>query len=165
MANVPKTIKLKRYNEIEMERVANAAITPGMLVELMSTNKVRKHATAGGNITPAMFALEDELQGRTIDTDYAAAELVKLGIFRPGDVVYAILADGQSVAVGDPLESAGNGYLQKHVTDAADSDDAISVLPKQIVAIAMEAVDTSDSSGGESSGTLAFAKRVRAMIV
>jgi hypothetical protein len=162
--NAKNTIKLKQYVNIQMEKVANAAITPGMLIELMSTNKVRKHATAGANVLVPMFALEDELQGKSIDDAYAAADQVNIGIFRTGDYVYAILTDGQSVSIGDPLESAGDGMLQKHTADI-ESPGTLSVYPKQIVAMAAEAVDTSDSSGGESSGTLDFAKRIKVMVL
>lgn len=167
MANVigTKTIKLKRYNEIEIERVANATIYPGMLIELMTTDKVRAHNTASRNVTPKMFALEDELQGHDIDTAYAANDRVKCGIFRPGDVVYGILADGQDIDIGDPLESAGGGLLQEHVVDTADSEQAIAVYSQSIVGIALEAVDTSASSGEESSlDPLGYARRIKVMI-
>jgi len=160
---VKKTIKLKRYNEIEIERLAGAAITPGMILQLGSGNTVVAHATAGGNILGNMVALEDELQGGTIDTAYDAADVVKIGIFRTGDVVYAILTDGVSVSIGDALESAGNGMLTKHTADI-ESPGVLSVYPKQIFGFAQEAVDTSDSSGGESSGTLEFAKRIAVIV-
>ena len=70
------TIKSKKYLDIINERVANAAITPGMLIEIMSTNKVRAHATAQGNAAK-IFALEDELQGKGIDDNYSALDPVQ----------------------------------------------------------------------------------------
>ena len=162
------TIKLKKYLDIIEEYVAVAAITPGMLVELTSADKVQAHASAGLNTVP-YFALEDELQGRGIDTAYAADEPVQVWVAQRGEVVYGILADGQSVAIGDFLESNGNGYLRKHVTDVesfeSNEEGSISVYPLQIVGQALEALDLSDSSGEESSGALGYNKRIKVRIV
>lgn len=148
-----KTIKIKKYSDVIEELVANAAITPGHLVEVMSTGKVRVHASAGGNALP-MFALEDELQGRGITTAFAADEPVQVWVPYRGDMVYAILKDGEDVAVGDFLESAGDGTLQKHTADAADSDDSINILGNQIVGTAVTAVDMSGSTGADPDGRI-----------
>lgn len=154
------TIKVKKYLDIIKEKVANAAITPGMLIELMSTGKVRAHATSGGNALP-MFALEDELQGNGIDTDYAADGQVQCWYPQRGEEVYAIIADGEAIAIGDFLVSNGDGYLIEHVAEI--QSDVEPTL--QIVARALEACDVSDSSGGESSGALGYAKRCLVEIV
>jgi len=143
------TIKITRYADIEIEKIANGAITPGHLVELDSNGKVKVHATAGGNALP-MFALEDELQGNGIDVAYATANQVKVWIPGRGDLVYALLANGENVAIADFLESAGDGTLQKHVTDSA----GVGTLGLQIVAQATEAVDMSGSSGVDPSGRI-----------
>lgn len=141
------TIKIKRYVDNQEEFVANATITPGMLVELMSTGKVKAHATAGGNALPKMFAIEDELQGNGVDDNYSASNKVQVVICVPGEMVYALLKDGENVSIGDPLESAGTGYLQKHVVDTGS--DVGSIYHNQIVGIAREALDLSSSSGAE----------------
>ena len=163
-----KTIKLKKYVDIVIEKVANAAITPGMLVEPMSTDKVRAHATAEGNAVP-MFALEDELQGRDIDDGYAANDPVQIWIPQRGEEVLAILADGYDIDIGDFLASNGDGYLREHTTETEswDSNDpgSVNVYPLQIIAQALEAIDTSGSSGVESSGALGYAKRIKVRIV
>ena len=163
-----KTIKLMKYSDVVKELVANAAITPGMLIERMSTNKVRAHATAEGNAT-AIFALEDELQGNGIDDAYSAADPVQCWYANRGDEVLAILADGYSVVIGDELASDGNGYLRKHTAEieswgVSEAGEVI-VLPLAIVARALEAVDTSGSSGEESSTTLGYARRIKVEIV
>lgn len=162
------TIKIKKYLDIIVEKVANAAITPGMLVEEMSTGKVRAHATSEGNVLP-IFALEDELQGKGIDDAYAAAAQVQCWIPQRGEEVYAIIADGNNIAIGDWLASNGDGYLKEHVAEteswAVSEAGEVTVLPLAIVAQAIEAVDTSDSSGGESSATLGYARRCRVRIV
>lgn len=169
---MPNSIILKDFTGIQKEIVASATITPGMLVERHSSTgeKVRKHASAGQNVTPVMFALEDELQGNTIEDNYAANDLVKVGIFRAGDEVYAILADGENVSIGDKLESNGLGMLRKHVADyyedSSTDKGTLTVYGKAIVATALEAKNLSDSSGAEdSSGTLGYNKRIKVEIV
>jgi len=163
------TIKIVKYLDVQMERVAAGTITPGMLLEYTSASKVQAHSTAGGNCLPRAFALEDELQGNGIDDNYSADDQVACWITQPGEQVYAILADGENVSIGDALESNGNGYLKKHVADVESFESAepgsITVYPEQIVGIALEAVDLSDSSGAESSGTLGYNKRIEIMTV
>lgn len=127
------TPKIKEYK-------ANAAITPGHLVELMSTGNVRKHATAGGSCQ-GRFALEDSLQGKEIDDDYVANERCQTGVFSPGDEVYAILADGETAAIGSQLESKGDGTLRVVATDASWHDVKVS----SIVGEALEALNLAGS--------------------
>ena len=136
----PKTIVLKGHG-IRKERVANAAITPGHLVELMSTDKVRVHAGAGLSAQRA-FAVEDDLQGNGITDAYSALDRVQFNVMAPGEEVYAILADGESVAKGDKLESAGDGTLRKVDTDSS----AATIEVGSIVGISLDTLDLSDSS-------------------
>lgn len=167
------TIKLKKYSDVVNEYEAAAALYPGYLVELTSAGAVQAHSTAEGNVVPKMFALEDELQGKGIDDAYAAGDQVQVWCPTSGDEVYAVLADGQTAAIGSVLESAGDGTLQVHVADAdsADSFDSygplvtVTVRPEAIVGVALEAVDLSDSSGAEDSGTLDWDKRIKIRIV
>ena len=165
------TIKLKSYLDIFNEYEANAAITPGMLVELMSTGKVRAHATAGGNAVKS-FAIEDALQGKDIDDAYAAGDNVRCWNAIPGDEVYAILADDETATVGCFLESHGDGTLQVYSADNASwpsaedqSEGTITVYPLQVVAMALEAMDTTASSEVESTGTLGSTRRIKVRIV
>ena len=167
------TIKLKNYLDVFEEKVAAAAITPGMLIELTTTDtKVQAHSTAGGNAIPIRVALESELEGEDIDTAYAADDRVQTWIPQRGDWGYLILADGENVSISDPLESAGNGYLQKHVADkeswesgSVQEGRSITIYPNQIVCTALEALDLSGSSGEESSGTLGYNKRIKVQFV
>jgi len=105
------TIKLKKYSDVIEEFVAGDAITPGMLVALDSAGKVVPHGEAAGNAIP-MFALEDELQGKTIDIDdaYAAGDPVQVWVAGRGDIVNAIA--GAQIAAGDFLVSDGTGKLK-----------------------------------------------------
>lgn len=144
---------------IRKERVADGAITPGHLVYLKSTDKVGVHATAGGNAQKA-FAIEDDLQGKTISDAYADASRVQYEIMERGAEINALIANGQDIAIGDPLESAGDGTLQKHIPDVESVDDdssgnVITVFSDAIVAYAIEACDMSDSSAADPSGRCA----------
>ena len=135
------TIKLKKYSDVIEEYEAGGTITPGMLLEENSEGKVVAHSNAG-EFAEKMFALEDELQGKGIDDDYASGDKVQCWIAGRGDQVYAILADGQNVAVGDILESDGNGALEKAVAETASA----TTYPGSVVAVALEAVDTTNSA-------------------
>lgn len=145
-----KTIILKGHG-VRNEWVANAAITPGHFVELMSTKKVKVHATAGGAVLPKMVAVEDDLQGKTISDAYAAAAPCQVNVLWPGDEVWAILANGENAAIGDKLISAGDGTLKELTSQTTD---------ESVVAIALEALDMSDSSAADPSSA-----RIRVMIV
>jgi hypothetical protein len=141
------TIQIQGDHDGRMERVANAAITPGHLVELMSTNKFRVHASAGQPVVPVIVAVEDDLQGNPITTAYAAASRVQANVQHPGYVFYGLLANGQDSPIGSKLESAGDGTLRVY---AASSAGAVE-YPMSIVGIALDDVDMSGSSGADPS--------------
>ena len=154
------TIKVKKYSDVIEEMVASAAVTPGMLLIIESTGKVKAHNLADQDVFP-IFALEDELQGKGINDAYAANDPVQCWIPYRGDIVNAILADGENVGIGDALTSDGYGRLKKHVTDVgASAAELVSVYPLQIVGYAAEALDLSGSSGAETSGPLGYHKRL-----
>jgi len=115
------------------EGVADTVITPGMLIALQNESRLIPHDQAG---KPAElnFALEDALQGRTIEDDYAEGDLVGYVSCNKGDVVLAWLADGETVEDGDLLVSNGDGRLAK--SGGSDS----------VLAVALEAHDLTESS-------------------
>lgn len=126
---------------------ANAAISPGDLVELRSDGDVQVHSTASGRIGPRYFAVENDIAGDGIADDYAAGEVVQIHSARSGDVVLATLNDGEAVVIGDFVASAGNGNLK-----AVDSDSsAFDAEATSIVGVALEAKDMSDSAGADPS--------------
>jgi hypothetical protein len=155
-----RKIVLARYGDpIRYDRPAAEAVAPGQIVELTSADKFQKHSTAGGNVLPLIVAVEDDLQGKTVTDDYSADNRLQAEVLRPGDRVLLQLKDGESVSIGDPLESAGDGDVQPHTPDTetlgADSSGALTTIyGKQIVAIAEEALDLSSSSGAESTRLL-----------
>jgi hypothetical protein len=118
------------------EGLASGTVAPGMLLEITSAaaDTVRAHATEGGYAERA-FAVEDALQGNTIEDDYSAADLVSYHLVEPGAVVQALIEAGANIAKGDKLISAGNGNLIENGTEAT----ATTVV--QIIAIAMDACD------------------------
>ncbi len=124
-----KTISLKG-DYIRKEDEADAAITPGHLIERTTTG-VKVHATIGGAGAKA-FALENDLIGKGIDDAYAAGDAVQYGVFVPGAEVYAKLAAGETCSKGDALESNGAGALV----------GASSPIEGSIIGYAMEAQAT-----------------------
>lgn len=121
----------------QYEGAAAAAVTPGHLVEETSSGTIQKQATAA-EVVQKMFAIENYLEGQDVDDDYATGDQVLHRAFKPGDEVYAILADNQTVVIGDRLESAGGGELRKQAESSAGSI----VAPEALVAFAREAVDS-----------------------
>jgi len=144
------TIILKDYVGVFLEKNAAEALYPGRMIELDSNDEVQMHSSAAGVAVP-MFAIEDALQGNGIDDQYASGDPVQTWIPNRGDEVYAILADGENVSIGDFLSSAGDGGLQGGTTEP--------------VGVALEALDLSGSSGEETSGTLGFDKRIKVRIL
>lgn len=117
---------------------AAAALTPGHLIERTAADKVQVHATEGGFAERA-FAVEDALQGKTIDDAYALDDLVSYNLVKPGSEVQAWLKAGENVAIGAKLVSAGDGTL------IAEGSVASGVTVKQVIGIATEALDLSAS--------------------
>ena len=154
------TIKLKKYSDIIEEYEAEAAITPGMLIEMTDSGTVQAHSNAG-QTAEKIFALENELEGEGIDDAYAAEDRVQCWVAGRGDQVNAILADGEDIDIGDKLESNGAGYLQEVVAESAGGI----TYPGSVVAVALEALDLSGSSGTESSGALGYNKRLKVRVI
>ena len=156
MAN---SIIIKSFVKVQEEYTATAvAITPGMLLELTSSGTVQAHSAAGGNVLP-MFAFEDELQGRGIDTAYGVSTKIQCIIPRRGDIINAVLADGENISIGDMLESNGAGALRAHVADQVSWESAnpsfnLDVIPNAIVGVAVTAEDLSDSANLTATGRI-----------
>jgi len=165
-----KTIKIKNYSDVFEEMVAATVILPGQLVQqTAAAATVSKHSTSGGNAIP-MFAIEDALQGKGIDDSYAIGDQVRVWIPGRGDIVYACLADEANIAIGDLLESDGDGMLKEHTVEtwtSADAQEANTVYTFPVVGIALEAYNLSTlPEGSESSaGGTYYHPRVKIRIV
>ena len=142
-----KTVILKRYNDVQFEAIAHEAITPGSLVEVMSTGKIKNHATAQGNAIP-YFVIEDAIMGKTIDDNVAQGDLARVMVAGRGDEVNAILNTSQTIVVGDLLASAGDGTLEEFTAIKCDSNASAGAVttPLQAVAVALEAVTTTSAT-------------------
>ena len=116
------------------ESTASGAVTPGQLIEQNAATTYRRHAGAGA-VAATIFAVEDDLQGKEIGEDYSTGSKLFFKNFRRGDKVFAMLENGQNVAVNAFLVSNGNGNLKE------DS----SPVGAPVVARALEAIDLSDS--------------------
>jgi len=121
------------------EALAVAAISPGHLIEEDSAGEFQVHSTEGG-YGIRLFAEVDALQGNTLDDDYAADDLVSANVELTGNEIQAFLKDGEDVAIGAKLISAGDGTL------IAEGSASSGVTVKQIIAVAREAKDLSGSA-------------------
>lgn len=129
MTTVSRSILL-RGDGYKKEGVAGAAVTPGHFVSLASTGKYVVHPTAGG-AGDGLFAMQPEWSGNnsTLDTAYALNDQILMIAPDTGAEIYALLApSAAAVAVGDKLESAGNGTLRK-ITDKATITDSTGGTP------------------------------------
>lgn len=131
---------------IRKEAVAGGTITPGMLLKRSSATQVIAHNVSGGNAMK-LFALENGMIGDTITDNYVSGDQVQMAVFRPGDEAYLILKQGQNVAVGDPLESNGDGKLKKHTANTIDTTASVTetIYESAIVGYALEAVNASSA--------------------
>lgn len=121
---------------------AGSAVKAGDLIELDSAGKVQEHSTAAGNAAK-MFADTNLPVGGGIDDEYAAGDTCRYGVYKSGDEVNALVADSApAIAIGDALESAGDGTLVKAVADAA-TDTA---QRDAIVGYALEALTNATGS-------------------
>ena len=127
-----RTIILKGTPLVK-EVVSTGIVTPGDLIDLTAV-----HGNAGEN-QQAKFVLENEEIGKGVTDAYASGDTIRYGMFKSGEEVLARLADSQTIAAGDLLESDGNGQLRAQTTSAATSD----LQRKALVGRALEAVTTS----------------------
>lgn len=120
---------------IRYEYEAASAVSPGDYVVINSTNKALRMGTALAR-RGLNFAIENEIFGKGVETDYAAGDRVLVESCTPGMGVNVTIAAGAAaIAIGDQLEAAADGTLRKLTT---------STTP---IAVAKEAID---NSGGAS---------------
>jgi len=116
------------------EALADAALTPGHLLEINTDEEVLKHATADGAHLGPLVALEsptaDPSASAAIDTAYAAGDTVYYAVGQPGDVYYMSLAANQTAVKGiSPLVSNGDGTLKVAVIGAGTLEGALVGVP------------------------------------
>ncbi len=145
MANTTRRIHSKGPFTYEEYPALAEDIYPGHLIQVNSDGKVIPHDTVGGK-GEAMFAKEDALQGRNVETIYEAADIVGCILPSQGCEVYARIQDAQDISEGDPLMSGGDGTLIV-VADLSGADQ------DEIIAYAAEDIDAT-ASDTDSDGTL-----------
>lgn len=113
-----------------IELPANAALSPGHLLEEISTGKLQK-ATLGAIGHEKIFAQEDALQGKTTADAYAADDMVQAYIELPGNRTQAMCHAGTNYTVGMRLSSNGDGTL-KRLTVSSDVEIAVVAVAKDL---------------------------------
>lgn len=139
-----KTIKVLWANPQHQKELKATAVQiyPGYLVERTSTaGQCQAHSSAGQN-AQTMFALEDELQGKEIGDAYAVSATIQCGVFSPGDEVLVVLKEDEDIAIGDFVESAGDGTVQEHSASSAGAVE----YPEAILGVAIATLDLSASA-------------------
>ncbi len=145
----PHTILLKTAtNEFLQKelRAGIAGILPGDLLDISSGSFIPFSGAKGVNAIPR-FALEsaysDDHTVAAINDPYAASDTVFSVIAQEGDEVYAWLADGESVSVGDKVVAAGSAAPGDLA--AAGTAAATGATIEAVIGRAMEAVTASGS--------------------
>lgn len=113
-------------------------ILPGMLVELTSGGEWQVHSTAqgGGDV---LIADMNVIEQKAVTEALTAGGNAKAFVPQVGYTYNLILTDGQTIAKGDPLASAGNGKLVAATTGTA--------TPGVTLFIAEEALSPSGADG------------------
>lgn len=146
MAQVYNTIPIKGRG-ITDEGIAGGTISPGDLVVLDSAGHYIRHATAKGAAVP-LFATENELFGKDLSVDYVVNDNVVVEAAKSGHEIFAtIAAAAAAIAIGDQLESAGDGTLRKITATSQSGTTPFAVtFGGSLIAVAQEAID--NSGGG-----------------
>lgn len=113
-----RTIKLKKYQDINNEYPAGGAIKPGSLLALGSNGAVTAHATAGG-VWSGMVALEDELRGKSTRDNYASDDPVQCWNVQIGEEVLLLVDAAYDPDVGAFLEASTGGQVRAHDSGVA----------------------------------------------
>lgn len=96
------------YNEAPCS--TSGAPYPGMLIQMNSNGTVSVQTAVGGAV-PKMFAIEDALQGYTINDQYVANNTVRYIIAPPGTILQVPIPAGFVATIGDMMVSYGDGSL------------------------------------------------------
>ena len=121
------------FNRQGRQGIADAALSPGMLLEQTATG-FKVHATAGGE-NERLIALANLARGADFTSAYNTGETVQLFRALPGDEFYMPLtASATAITALDDLVSNGTGS----VIAGDDSED-----DQELVCKALESVDNS----------------------
>lgn len=115
---------------------AAETILPGHLVLENASGEWINHnaASKGGDYRIANMNI---IEQKSATTALTAGDDATAFVPRPGEVYNVVVADGETIAIGDPLVSNGDGTVKEGTTDGFDD----------ILFYAREAVTTSGSTG------------------
>lgn len=130
----PADIAKPIYEEAPIK--AAEVIKPGHLVLENSSGEWINHNSAGqgGDYRIANLNIIEQ-EGATVTL--TAGDDATAFVPRPGEVYNVVVADGETIVVGDALVSNGDGTVKKGTTDGYD----------EVLFYAREAVTTSGSTG------------------
>jgi hypothetical protein len=113
MADVIKRIHSKGPFTQEEYKAAEAGIYPGMQVKLDTNGELVKHSSSGGALgDEKMFAMEDQIQGKTVDDVYADDSIVTVILPYVGCEVNLLLEDGEIVTPAVKVMAGGDATIK-----------------------------------------------------
>jgi|APSaa5957512535_1039671.scaffolds.fasta_scaffold02579_13 hypothetical protein len=127
---------------LQKERTATAvAILPGYLIEQVpGAETVRAHSTAGGRANIAV-AIENSNAGGEVTTAYAVSSKIQYVTPRSGDEILMMIQASENIAIGDWLESAGDGALRELVEVDKGASASGNIQGENIIGRALEATN------------------------
>ena len=116
MSGPPNTILIEPADGQQrvIEKICASITTPGSILAVSATNEFGL-AAAGLVNAAKIFALENIADAGGIDDDYPADDRCRGLYAQPGDMVNALTADAQTLAIGAPLEIGAAGTVQAWV--------------------------------------------------
>ena len=147
------------------EWVAAAALKPGHLLMLNSSNKVLKQSLSGA-VNPKFFAKENALAGKTKEDAYAADDIVPVHVAQIGDLIQMRLpAAAAAVSVSDLLISNGDGTVIKGTAAAGQLVYKNTAASAAITASSTEALFDKDYTFAANSLLAGDVVRVQAQVI
>lgn len=142
-----RTIVLRGTYNIFEDVCGATAIKPGYLIQRRTVSGipvVQPHSRQGGRDTVRVATEQPLNGGSTVDTAYAAGDIVREHIARSGDIVLMVLKAGNSVVAGTVLVSNGDGRLipSTALSSMVSTEHAIGEAYEALNLTASGAVDT-----------------------
>lgn len=132
--NTPNKIALKRFNQWDqidyMIAGSGTSIIPGHKIEMYkdTDNVLKWRPNSSATAVPQPFVALDfpEMGGAvsggvSVDTPYVPGDTVHAWGMPVGAGWWALVASGQTINVGDPLQDAGDGALKIATSTAASA--------------------------------------------
>lgn len=109
--SAPATVLLKGAPPVK-EALAGGTITPGHLITRNSAGAVVVAGAASEGLP--LFAMENDVVGKGISTDYASGEQVQFVVGQSGDEINALVpAAAAAIVIGDLMQAGAGGTVIK----------------------------------------------------